>query len=64
MKDILPGAASQIYSVTTPAGNEVLVPAVPAFIEKVQPGEWVRMTPIDGMFEDSDVTLSEAGDAL
>ena len=64
VKDILPGAASQIYSVTTPAGNEVLVPAVPAFIEKVQPGEWVRMTPIDGMFEDSDVTLSEAGDAL
>ncbi len=53
VEDILPGAASQIYSVKTPAGAEVLVPAVPAFITEVVPGEYVRMTPIDGMFEDS-----------
>ncbi len=53
VEDILPGAASQIYSVKTPAGLDVLVPAVPAFITEVVPGEYVRMTPIDGMFEDS-----------
>ncbi len=54
VEEILPGAASQIYSVKTPAGAEVLVPAVPAFITEVRVGEFVRMTPIDGMFEDSD----------
>ncbi len=51
VEDILPGAASQIYSVKTPAGEEVLVPAVPAFITEVVPGSHVRMAPIDGMFE-------------
>ncbi len=54
VEDILPGAASQIYSVKTPTGTEVLVPAVPAFIAEVKVGEYVRMTPIDGMFEDGD----------
>ena len=54
VEDILPGAAAQIYSVKTPQGAEVLVPAVPAFITEVIPGEYVRMTPIDGMFENSD----------
>ncbi len=54
VEDILPGAASQIYSIKTPAGAEVLVPAVPAFIDEVKVGEYVRMTPIDGMFENSD----------
>lgn len=59
VEDILPGAASQIYSVKTPAGVEVLVPAVPAFIAEVVPGEYVRMTPIDGMFEDSSTAIKE-----
>ncbi len=59
VEDILPGAASQIYSVKTPAGAEVLVPAVPAFIREVKVGEYVRMTPIDGMFEDSDAAGGE-----
>ena len=54
VEDILPGAAAQIYSVKTPGGAEVLVPAVPAFITEVVPGEYVRMSPIDGMFENSD----------
>ncbi len=56
VEDILPGAAAQIYSVKTPDGAEVLVPAVPAFITEVRPGEYVRMTPIDGMFENGDTT--------
>ena len=60
VEDILPGAAAQIYSVKTPAGAEVLVPAVPAFITEVRPGEFVRMSPIDGMFEDSDTAGKES----
>ena len=59
VEDILPGAAAQIYSVKTPAGQEVLVPAVPAFITEVRPGECVRMTPIDGMFENNDTPGKE-----
>ena len=59
VEDILPGAAAQIYSVKTPAGLEVLVPAVPAFITEVRPGECVRMTPIDGMFENNDTPGKE-----
>jgi 16S rRNA processing protein RimM len=54
VEDILPNAASDIYSVKTPDGGEVLVPALPVFIKDVIPGECVRMTPIDGMFENSD----------
>ena len=54
VEDILPNAASDIYTVRTPDGAEVLVPAVPVFIADVIPGECVRMTPIDGMFENQD----------
>ena len=59
VEDILPNAASDIYSVKTPDGDEVLVPAIPVFIKDVIPGECVRMMPIDGMFENTD----PAGDA-
>ena len=59
VEDILPNAASDIYSVKTPDGAEVLVPAIPVFIKDVIPGECVRMMPIDGMFENAD----PAGDA-
>ena len=52
--DISPNAASDIYTVKTPDGAEVLVPAIPVFVADVIPGECVRMTPIDGMFENSD----------
>ncbi len=54
VEDISPNAASDIYTVRTPDGGEVLVPAIPVFVKEVIPGECVRMTPIDGMFENSD----------
>lgn len=57
--DISPNAASDIYTVTTPDGEEVLVPAIPVFVTQVIPGECVRMTPIDGMFENSDSSSAE-----
>ena len=61
VEDILPNAASDIYTVKTPDGDEVLVPAIPVFIKEVVPGECVRMAPIDGMFENSDDAGKENG---
>lgn len=57
--EVNPNAASDIYTVRTPDGAEVLIPAVPAFIAEVRPGEYVRMTPIDGMFENRDAADKE-----
>jgi 16S rRNA processing protein RimM len=52
--ELTPNAASDIYTVRTPEGVDVLVPAISVFVTEVKPGEYVRMTPIDGMFEDAD----------
>ena len=49
--EINPGVAAPLYVVNTPKG-QVMVPAVPAFIADVVPGEYVKMTPIAGMFDD------------
>ena len=62
VKDIQPNAASYIYTVETPDGAEVLVPALPVFVSDVIPGECVRMTPIDGMFENSDESSDADGE--
>ncbi len=59
--DISPNAASDIYTVKTPDGVEVLVPAIPVFVTEVIPGECVRMAPIDGMFENSDPSVADTG---
>ena len=57
--DISPNAASDIYTVKTPDGSEVLVPAIPVFVTEVIPGDCVRMAPIDGMFENSDPSVAD-----
>ncbi len=51
--DIQPNAASSIYTVKTPDGKEVLVPAIDVFIKEVCPGSHVSIAPIDGMFDDN-----------
>jgi 16S rRNA processing protein RimM len=61
--DLTPNAASDIYTVRTPDGAEVLIPAIPVFVTEVRPGEYVRMTPIDGMFENRDGETSDGGAA-
>ena len=53
VKDMLPGVAAGVYVIETPYG-EAMVPAVPAFIKKVEPGEYVRIAPIDGMFPEGE----------
>ena len=57
--DISPNAASDIYTVQTPDGVDVLVPAIPVFVTEVIPGECVRMAPIDGMFENRDTSAAD-----
>lgn len=52
LEEILPGAASAIYAVKTDKG-QVLVPAVPAFVKDVVPGEYIKICPIDGMFDEN-----------
>ena len=59
VEDILPAAAAQLFSVKTPDGREVLIPAVSAFIKEVKTGEYVRMTPIAGMFDGLDEEKKE-----
>ena len=58
VKDITPNAASSIYTVVTPDGREVLVPAIPVFVKEVVPDSHVSMAPIDGMFDDSAETVT------
>ena len=60
--ELNPNAASDIYTVRTPEGVDVLVPAISVFVTEVKPGEYVRMTPIDGMFENGDDDGDEASD--
>ena len=60
--ELNPNAASDIYTVRTPEGGDVLVPAISVFVAEVKPGEYVRMTPIDGMFENGDGDGDEASD--
>ena len=61
VREIMPGVAAGVYVIDTPHG-EAMVPAVPAFIKKVEPGEYVRISPIDGMFPEGDKP-SEDGQA-
>ena len=49
------------WAIATALGQRVaekmgafLVPAIPVFVTEVKPGEYVRMMPIDGMFENTD----------
>ena len=53
VKEILPGVAAGVYLIDTPYGD-AMVPAVPAFIKQVEPGEYVRISPIEGMFPEGD----------
>ena len=58
VKEINPNAASSIYTVVTPDGKDVLVPAVPAFIKEVVPDSHVLIMPIGGMFDDDAVIVT------
>ena len=52
LTDVTDAPASALYTVTTPDGKEVLLPAVPAFVSRVDPAEGVLVTPIPGFFDE------------
>ena len=51
LADVIESPASDLFAVHTPAGHEVLVPAVDAFIDHIDPGDGVYLLPIAGMFD-------------
>lgn len=55
LSDVQPSPAAQLYTVTTPAGRQVLLPAVPAFVRRVDTESGVYITPIEGFFEPGDI---------
>ena len=57
LRDLQQAPASDIYEIETPAGNTVLFPAVPEFLDRADPDEGIFIRPIPGFFE-------EDGDAL
>lgn len=52
--EIMNGSVSPIFVIETPDKKQVLVPAIPQFVKKVEPGRSVLLEPIDGMFENID----------
>ena len=54
VKDFINRGASDLYVVETPAG-EVMVPAVPAFVDHVDLSAGVFITPIEGMFSSEEI---------
>ena len=54
VKELINRGASDIYVVETPNG-ETMIPAVPAFVSRVDVSVGVFVTPIDGMFASEDV---------
>ena len=54
VKELINRGASDIYVVETPNG-EAMIPAVPAFVDRVDMASGVFVKPIDGMFASEDV---------
>ena len=54
VKELINRGASDIYVIDTPSG-EVMIPAVPAFIDRVDIKKGVFVRPIDGMFDSEGV---------
>ena len=52
LADVIHPGASDIYVVRTEKG-EVMVPAVPAFVARIDENEGIFLTPIEGMFDDA-----------
>lgn len=49
LTDVTNHGASDIYEITRPDQTKALIPAVPAFVSRVLPGEGIYLTPIEGL---------------
>lgn len=61
LADVQPSPAADIYEIRTPGGKTVLLPAVPAFLDRIDIDAGIYIRPIPGFFEEEE---SEGGDAL
>ena len=52
LSEVFEGGASQIYTVKTPGGKDVMIPAVPEFIKKIDTESGIYISPIEGMFDE------------
>ena len=50
LEDVIQNTVQELYAVKTPDGSTVLLPAVPAFIQKIDEEAGIFVTPIDGFF--------------
>ncbi len=50
LSDVIQNTAQEVYEIKTPAGDTVLLPAVPAFIREIDEEKGIFITPIDGFF--------------
>ena len=54
LTEVTQPALQEIYEVTTPDGRKVLIPAVPAFIDRIDTEDAVYIRPIGGFFDDAE----------
>ena len=58
VEDVIQNTVQDIYSIKTESGKSVLLPAVPAFVKKVDTDDAVYITPIDGFFDEAEEVRS------
>lgn len=54
LTDVIPGATADLYTVTLSSGKTALIPAVPAFVVKVDLSDAVYIRPIPGLLGEDD----------
>lgn len=61
LTDVHPSPASDLYEIRTPGGKTVLLPAVPAFLDRIDVERGIYIRPIPGFFDGEE---SEGDDAI
>ena len=52
LHDVTPAPAADLYDIKTPSGAHVLLPAVPAFLDRIDLDNGIYIRPIPGFFEE------------
>jgi 16S rRNA processing protein RimM len=52
LHDVTPSPAADLYDIKTPEGAHVLLPAVPAFLDRIDIDSGIYIRPIPGFFEE------------
>lgn len=54
LAEVTPSPASDLYDILTPSGAHVLLPAVPAFLDRIDIDAGIYIRPIAGFFEEEE----------